>query len=500
MADWIYAYSKSLEQKTNDLNEEKKMTEKLLYQMLPISVANKLRNNESVSAEWFDSSTIFFSDIVGFTTISARCTPMQVVEMLNNLYSLFDSRIDTYDVYKVETIGDAYMVASGLPVKNGEKHAEEIATMSIDLLSSVNQVKVPSYPKEGLKLRIGMHSGSCVAGVVGIKMPRYCLFGDTVNTASRMESNGLPHKIHISQATRDRLIKTDNYLISERGEIDIKGKGKMKTFWLDGRADMTQANDSMVCKYIPKRKRKVKQDDATSGTLSLSTGMVSESGSTLTVDSNSDGVSKVEVTADVTGKLQDIKESEKEDKSIRNVQNVSLKKDLTVEDISNFETEQDSSKFGTSLGTQNNESNLGADTKGSDFVVVKNGSCTGSTEHKDGNSVVPSIQDGVTDDKATSKAVSSESSGKGLVNQTPTKNSLDHSVNVLKNNGTAPNVNDAMALPNEVKMTENSPVADAEAAQLARDSSAVVSHGGFKGHDHVHKIQSDIVITVTSDE
>ncbi|XP_067658290.1 retinal guanylyl cyclase 1-like [Haliotis asinina] len=484
MADWIYAYSKSLEQKTSELDEEKKMTENLLYQMLPISVANKLRNNESVTAEWFDSSTIFFSDIVGFTTISARCTPMQVVEMLNNLYSLFDSRIDTYDVYKVETIGDAYMVASGLPVKNGEKHAEEIATMSIDLLSSVNQVKIPSYPKEGLKLRIGMHSGSCVAGVVGIKMPRYCLFGDTVNTASRMESNGLPLKIHISQATRDRLVKTDNYLISERGEIDIKGKGKMKTFWLDGRVDMTQANDSMVCKFIPKRKRKVKQEDTTSGTLSLSTGILSESGSTATVDSSSEGVGKVEMTGDVaTGKLHDIKESEKEDKNTCDVHSATLKKDLTVTDISKFETEQNISKSGTTLGTEKIRPNFGAETQGSDVENVGE------------NSVVPPI----TDDIVTSKAVSSESSGRRLIYETPTKNSLDHSIDVLTNNGALPNATDVTVMPNEVMGTENGHVVDAEGTLVARDSAVVVSHDGLKGRGNAHKMQSDIVITVTSD-
>ncbi|CDQ60469.1 unnamed protein product [Oncorhynchus mykiss] len=135
--------------------------------------------------------TIFFSDIVGFTTISASCTPLQVVEMLNNLYMCFDTRIDSYDVYKVETIGDAYMVVSGLPERNGDKHADEIAKMSLDLVAAVRQVAIPHMPNKRLQLRAGIHTGPCVAGIVGYKMPRYCLFGDTVNTASRMESTSL---------------------------------------------------------------------------------------------------------------------------------------------------------------------------------------------------------------------------------------------------------------------------------------------------------------------
>ncbi|GFS23483.1 guanylate cyclase A/atrial natriuretic peptide receptor [Elysia marginata] len=154
--------------------------------------------------------------------------------MLNSLYTLFDSIIEYYDVYKVETIGDAYMVVSGLPKRNGNRHAGEVASMALNLLQELVKFKIPHRPEEKIKLRIGVHSGPVVAGVVGRKMPRYCLFGDTVNVASRMESTGQALSIHISETTTSLLMQIGGFELQERGNIDIKGKGVMKTYWLLG--------------------------------------------------------------------------------------------------------------------------------------------------------------------------------------------------------------------------------------------------------------------------
>ncbi|XP_014676008.1 PREDICTED: atrial natriuretic peptide receptor 1-like, partial [Priapulus caudatus] len=177
--------------RTKQLYEEKKKTDELLYRMLPAVVAERLKQGKYVQAETYDEVTIYFSDIVEFTSLCADSTPLQVVDFLNDLYTLFDGTIPNYDVYKVETIGDAYMVASGLPMRNGNRHAAEIANMALDLLTKVKTFEIRHLPGARLLLRIGIHTGPCVAGIAGLTMPRYCLFGDTVNTASRMESTGL---------------------------------------------------------------------------------------------------------------------------------------------------------------------------------------------------------------------------------------------------------------------------------------------------------------------
>lgn len=223
-----------VDERTQELQKEKTKTEQLLHRMLPPSIASQLIKGIAVLPETFEMVSIFFSDIVGFTALSAASTPIQVVNLLNDLYTLFDAIISNYDVYKVETIGDAYMLVSGLPLRNGDRHAGQIASTAHHLLESVKGFIVPHKPEVFLKLRIGIHSGSCVAGVVGLTMPRYCLFGDTVNTASRMESNGLALRIHVSPWCKEVLDKLGGYELEDRGLVPMKGKGEIHTFWLLG--------------------------------------------------------------------------------------------------------------------------------------------------------------------------------------------------------------------------------------------------------------------------
>ncbi|XP_075234102.1 soluble guanylate cyclase 88E-like [Lycorma delicatula] len=239
--------SKKLEESMRKLDEEMRRTDELLYQMIPKQVADRLRLGENPidTCQMFDSVSILFSDVVTFTEICSRITPMEVVSMLNAMYSIFDTLTERNHVYKVfaqrrddeavcrqvETIGDAYMVVSGAPEKECN-HAEKVCDMALDMVEAITDLKDPSTGSH-LQIRVGVHSGAVVAGIVGLKMPRYCLFGDSVNTASRMESTSEAMKIHISQSTKDLL--PSNYHVKERGEIQVKGKGAMKTYWLENR-------------------------------------------------------------------------------------------------------------------------------------------------------------------------------------------------------------------------------------------------------------------------
>ncbi|XP_035522601.1 retinal guanylyl cyclase 1 [Morone saxatilis] len=245
MLRMLEQYSSNLEdlirERTEELEVERQKTDKLVAQMLPKSVAQALKTGKPVKPEHFSEVTLYFSDIVGFTTISALSDPIEVVDLLNDLYTLFDAIIGLHDVYKVETIGDAYMVASGVPTRNGNRHAAEMANMSLDILHCIGTFKMRHMPELKVRIRIGLHSGPVVAGVVGLTMPRYCLFGDTVNTASRMESTGLPYRIHVNQSTVDVLNSLKlGYKIDVRGLTELKGKGIENTFWLVGRDDFTK--------------------------------------------------------------------------------------------------------------------------------------------------------------------------------------------------------------------------------------------------------------------
>uniref|UniRef100_A0A914XAT5 Guanylate cyclase domain-containing protein n=1 Tax=Plectus sambesii TaxID=2011161 RepID=A0A914XAT5_9BILA len=240
IACWVgfdnYDMSVKIDKKMFELNTERLKTDLLLHEMLPHTIIVDLKAGRRVEPVLFSSATVYFSDILGFTALSAKSKPTEVVTLLNALYSTMDTVLDRYSCYKVETIGDAYMVVSGVPKENGNEHSGEICTMALDLLREVSEIKIPHIPQEHLLLRIGIHTGPVAAGIVGLKMPRYCLFGDTVNTASRMESSGEPMCIHLSQTTAEHLQvhHFHKQFVCQQLEdlLDIKGKGMMKTFWL----------------------------------------------------------------------------------------------------------------------------------------------------------------------------------------------------------------------------------------------------------------------------
>uniref|UniRef100_A0A914Y8R7 Guanylate cyclase n=1 Tax=Panagrolaimus superbus TaxID=310955 RepID=A0A914Y8R7_9BILA len=247
-----------VEERMKELVEEKKKSDLLLYRMLPKQVAEKLKLGQSVEPETFECVTIFFSDVVSFTTLASRCTPLQVVNLLNDLYTVFDGIIAEHDVYKVETIGDGYLCVSGLPHRNGNEHGRHIANMSLGLMKSLDRYTIPHLPGERISLRIGIHTGGVVTGVVGLAMPRFCLFGDSVNTASRMESNGKPNKIHMSEDANRFLTKVvGGYYTQSRGEVIIKGKGVMETYWLIG-----LESDPEVQRQMSAFEATVKKDEA----------------------------------------------------------------------------------------------------------------------------------------------------------------------------------------------------------------------------------------------
>ena len=239
MAARLEAHTRRLEEiveeRSQELADQKIRAEMLVCELLPKSVYYQLKAGETVEPETFEIISMFFSDIVGFTKISACAQPMDIVNLLNGLYSVFDDILMKFDVYKMATIGDAYIVASGLPERNGDRHAGEIAGLAIELLDSIEGMEIGHMPGKFLQMRIGLHTGSCVGAVTGTKMPRYLLFGDTVNTGARIEAAGEAMRIHMSDTITVYLKDDPRFIVIPREEEqDIPGHGKMKTSWLIG--------------------------------------------------------------------------------------------------------------------------------------------------------------------------------------------------------------------------------------------------------------------------
>ena len=209
------------------LRIEREKSEKLLLNILPAPIAQQLKHGQQTIADVFEDTTILFADIVGFTPLSARMPPHDLVVMLNTLFSAFDDLVEQHGVEKIKTIGDAYMVAAGLP-QHRTDHAQAIAAFAVDMRRTMSAFNATAG--HSLQLRIGIHSGSVIAGVIGKKKFSYDLWGDTVNTAARMESHGIPGEIQVSQATYELL--KDTLKFEERGQITVKGKGSMRVYLL----------------------------------------------------------------------------------------------------------------------------------------------------------------------------------------------------------------------------------------------------------------------------
>jgi class 3 adenylate cyclase len=212
------------------LKAEEAQVEDLLLNVLPQPVCERLKRERAWMAESFSEATILFADIAHFTELAAHVTAEEVVALLNGVFSAFDELVEKHQVEKIKTIGDAYMVVGGVPVTRPD-HAEAVAELALDMLDAIRRLN--ALRDEPLRIRLGIHTGPVVAGVIGTKKFSYDLWGDAVNTASRMESHGLADAIHVTRSTYERL--RHRYVLERRGVIEVKGKGEMVTYLLLGR-------------------------------------------------------------------------------------------------------------------------------------------------------------------------------------------------------------------------------------------------------------------------
>jgi len=229
----LLALAKSLQEtqeKSVRLAAEQEKSERLLLNILPEAIADRLKQDSQAIADGFGEVTILFADVVGFTELASRLSPKELVSRLNDIFSRFDALAEKHKLEKIKTIGDAYMVVGGLPEPRAD-HVSAIADMAIDMQHAIRQLNQETG--ESFSMRMGINTGPVVAGVIGTKKFIYDLWGDTVNVASRMESHGMPGSIQVTEATYRQL--QTGYQFEERGVIHIKGKGDMKTYWLQGK-------------------------------------------------------------------------------------------------------------------------------------------------------------------------------------------------------------------------------------------------------------------------
>jgi class 3 adenylate cyclase len=209
---------------------EKEKSERLLLNILPGTIAGRLKAGEKTIANGHPIVSVMFADLCGFTALSRKTTPENLVRMLNEIFTAFDNIVESHRVEKIKTIGDCYMMVGGLP-NHRDDHAHVVADAAIEMVEALKTINEKNGTE--LAMRIGIHSGPVVAGVIGKIKFTYDLWGDTVNVASRMESSGMPGRIHLSEQTRSTL--DSHFLLEERGIVECKGLGQVKTFFLNGR-------------------------------------------------------------------------------------------------------------------------------------------------------------------------------------------------------------------------------------------------------------------------
>jgi guanylate cyclase len=228
----VFPFGRGRRDLASALAKEHERSETLLLNVLPSEIAERLKASPGTIADRFESATVLFGDIAGFTPMSQQLSPHELVAALDEVFSAFDDIAHRHGLEKIKTIGDAYMVVGGVPVPRAQ-HAHAVAEMALEMREVIARKRFSGGRQ--LAMRIGIHTGEVVAGVIGKKKFSYDLWGDTVNTASRMESHGAPGEIHVSDAVRAAL--GDAFVLDERGLVEVKGKGPMRTWWLRRRSD-----------------------------------------------------------------------------------------------------------------------------------------------------------------------------------------------------------------------------------------------------------------------